>query len=161
MRKTTKILVRVTRYKAEIGIDHLTGRNPACHHWANGPKLLAIKVLCRCFEVLCRITLYKQNKSSRWRVISELFRQQKALHHEELCEVYFLFTSCRSLRSIWHPFRGFLVWRCALCSSWPVHWLHKFYSSWYDCQSHLRVNQETWVRNDRWSLLTKHLYSCP
>jgi hypothetical protein len=70
-------------------------------------------------------------------------------------------SSCRSLRSIGPPFRGFLVWRCAFCSEWPVHWLHKFYSSWYDRQSHLASNQETWVRNDRWILLTKHLYSCP
>jgi hypothetical protein len=55
------------------------------------------------------------------------------------------------------PFRGCLVWRCAFRSEWPAHWLHKFYSSWYDCQSHL--NQETWVRNGRWNLLTKHLYA--
>jgi hypothetical protein len=72
-----------------------------------------------------------------------------------------LVTSCRSLRSIWPPFRGFLVWKCAFCSEWPAHWLHNFYSSWYDCQSHLAVNQETWVRNDRWIWLTQHFYSCP
>jgi hypothetical protein len=68
-----------------------------------------------------------------------------------------LLTSCRSLRSIGPPFRGFLVWRCAFCSEWPAHWLHNFYSSWCDCQSHLAVSQETWVRNGRWILL----YSCP
>jgi hypothetical protein len=33
--------------------------------------------------------------------------------------------------------------------------------SWCDYQSHLAGSQETWVRNGRWILLTKHLYSCP
>jgi hypothetical protein len=49
-----------------------------------------------------------------------------------------------------HP-EGFLVGKCAFCSEWPA-------QSWYDCQSHLAVNQETWVSNGRWILLTKHLY---
>jgi hypothetical protein len=55
IRKIRKILIRVARCKDEIGIDHLTRRNPACRHGADGASLLGIRVLCGRFEVLCRI----------------------------------------------------------------------------------------------------------
>jgi hypothetical protein len=54
----------------------------------------------------------------------------------DVIAVYFLSLVAEHRASF---FRGFLVWNCAFRSEWPVHWLHNFYSSWYDCQSHLAV----------------------
>jgi hypothetical protein len=67
---------------------------------------------------------------------------------------YYYYLSCRSLWSIGHPFGGFFgrVHRCCETSPLTAQVLLN------DCQSHLAVSQETWVRNGRW---TKHLISCP
>ena len=114
-----------------------------------------ILLLYNCFGLFCEILNYR----SCGYTDCSLAACDAVLHGKNI--FFVLFISRRSLRNIGPPFRGFLVWKCAIRSGWPVHWLHKFYSSWYDCQSHLAVNQETWVRNGRWILLTKHFYSCP
>jgi hypothetical protein len=81
-------------------------------------------------------------------VLSRLYYwESDAIHPVVHIDLHKLFSSCRSLRSIGRPFRGFLVWKCAFCSEWPAHWLHKFYSSWYDCQSHLADLGEKWTLN--------------
>jgi hypothetical protein len=47
---------------------------------------------------------------------------------------------------------------CICGSEGPAHWPRFLTRSWCDCQSHLAVSQETWVRNGRLNLAYGHYW---
>jgi hypothetical protein len=108
-------------------------------HLSNGKWDTGENVFWSLSKVPFTIDRFRQNSNfvAHARTVRDAYLQRRAM----------LVTSCRSLRSIGPPFRGFLVWKCAFCSGWPVHWLHKFYSSWSSSSSQSGDLGEKWPLN--------------